>query len=126
MHQTQRDDRDYQLRQLSAGRDGRGIKVQATGSPGTLIHTALNSEAASEWDAIVIQAVNTSSTPVELTLEWGGTDPDDRITVTIPGTGGLINVVSGLILQNAVSVRAFASVADTLVLHGFVRRYQQI
>lgn len=79
------DKRDCQKRKLSASRDRRGIKVTATASPGSLIHTALNSIAANEWDDIFIQAVNTSGSAVKLIIEWGGARiPDDLIEITIP------------------------------------------
>lgn len=121
-----RDYRDYKKRKLSASADGRGIKVVATASPGTLIHDALNSVAANEWDEIWLRAVNTSDTAVKLTLEWGGTTaPDDQIEITIPGEDGFHDVVRGHVLQNAQQVRAFATTANVIVLHGFVNRYEQ-
>lgn len=121
-----RDYRDYKKRKLSASADGRGIKVVAMASPGTLIHDALNSVAANEWDEIWLRAVNTSDTAVKLTLEWGGTTaPDDQIEITIPGEDGFHDVVRGHVLQNAQQVRAFATTANVIVLHGFVNRYEQ-
>lgn len=121
-----RDYRDYKKRKLSASADGRGIKVVATASPGTLIHDALNSVAANEWDEIWLRAVNTSDTAVKLTLEWGGTTaPDDQVEITIPGEDGFHDVVRGHVLQNAKQVRAFAATANVIVLHGFVNRYEQ-
>ena len=73
-----RDYRDYQKRKLSGSSDGRGIKVSADSSPGTVIHSALSSVAANEWDEIFIQAVNTSGSDVKLTVEWGGTSGAGR------------------------------------------------
>lgn len=125
MHNDMRDYRDYQKRKLSGSRDGRGIKVTATVSPGSLIHTALDSVAANEWDEIFIQAVNTSSSAVKLTVEWGGvSSPDDLIEITIPAESGFSEVISGSVLQNGAVVRAFAAQADVIVLHGYVNRYQ--
>ena len=122
-----RDYRDYQKRKLSGSSDGRGVKVAASSSPGTLIHTALSSVAANEWDEVFIQAVNTSADAVKLTLEWGGsTSPDDLIEVTIPAESGFTEVIPGHVLQNGVEVRAFAAQADVIVLHGYVNRYQHI
>jgi len=122
-----RDYRDYQKRKLSGSSDGRGIKVAASASPGSLIHRALSSVAANEWDEIFIEAVNTSSSAVKLTVEWGGTDsPDDHIEVTIPAESGFTEVIPGHILQNGAEARAFAAAADVIVLHGFVNRYQQL
>ena len=122
-----RDQRDYQKRKLSGSSDGRGIKVGATASAGTLIHTALNSVAANEWDEVYIKAVNTSGSPVKLTMEWGGTtSPDDLIEVTIPAESGFTDVIPGHVLQNGAIVRAFADTGDVIVLHGYVNRYQHI
>ena len=125
MHNDMRDYRDYQKRKLSGSGDGRGIKVTATASPGSLIHTALDSVAANEWDEIFIQAVNTSASAVKLTVEWGGiTSPDDLIEITIPAESGFTEVISGNVLQNRAAVRAFAAQANVIVLHGYVNRYQ--
>ena len=127
MHNEMRDYRDYQKRKLSGSADGRGIKVAASTTPGTLVHTALSSVAANEWDEVFIQAVNTSDTAVKLTVEWGGTSsPDDHIEVTIPAENGFTEVIPGHVLQNGALVRAFAAQADVIVLHGYVNRYQQL
>jgi hypothetical protein len=120
-----RDFRDYKKRKLSASDGGRGIKVAATATPGTLIHEALNSAAQNEWDEVWIRAINTSGSAVKLTLEWGGTTaPDDQVEITIPGEDGFHEVVLGHVLQNGRQVRAFAATANVLVLHGFVNRYE--
>ncbi len=127
MRNETRDYRDYQKRKLSGSIDGRGIKVAAGSSPGTLVHSALSSVAANEWDEIFIQAVNTSIAPVKLTVEWGGADsPDDLIEVTIPAESGFTEVIPGHVLQNGALVRAFAAGANAIVLHGYVNRYQHI
>ena len=119
-----RDNRDYKKRGLSESSDGCGIKVAATGSPGTLIHTAPANVASGEWDEIIIRAVNTSGSAVKLTVEWGGTTaPDDLVEVSIPAESGFTEVIPGHVLQNGREVRAFAATADVIVLHGFVNRY---
>ena len=122
-----RDYRDYQKRKLSGSVDGKGIKVAADSSPGTVIHRALGSAAANEWDEVFIQAVNSSNSDVKLTVEWGGTDsPGDHIEITIPAESGFSEVIPGHVLQNGAIVRAFAATADVIVLHGYVNRYQHI
>src|SRR5258708_6595345 len=119
------DYRDYKRFPFSASDGGRGILVAAIASPGTLIHTALSSVAATEWDEIWIRAVNTSGSPVLLTIQWGGTtSPDDKVQITIPAQSGLIDVIPGHVLQNAKQVLAFAATASVIALHGFVNRYQ--
>lgn len=121
----QRDYRIYKKQKLSASDDGRGIKVDATSSPGTLIHEAFASVAANEWDAVFIRAVNTSGSPVKLTIEWGGTTaPDDLVEITIPAESGFTEVIDGHLLQNSREVRAFAATADVIVIHGYVNRYE--
>ena len=116
---------DYKKRKLSASADGRGIKVVATASPGTLVHTALSNVAANEWDEVWLRVVNTSTSAVKLTVEWGGTTADDQVEVTIPPEGGFTEVIPGHVLQNGVEVRAFAATANALIVHGFVNRYEQ-
>jgi len=121
----QRDYRDFKKRKLSGSTDGRGIKVAATSTPGTLVHTATGSIAANEWDEVWINAVNTSASSVKLTIEWGGTtSPDDLIELTIPGEQGFHEVIPGHVLQNGVAVRAFADTANVIVLHGYVNRFE--
>lgn len=121
-----RDYRDYKKRKLSTSDGGRGIKVAAAATPGTLIHTALSSVAQNEWDEVWIRAINTSGSAVKLTLEWGGTTaPDDQIEITIPAEDGFHDVALGHVLQNGKEIRAFAATANVIVLHGFVNRYEQ-
>jgi hypothetical protein len=122
---SSRDFRDYKKRKLSGSTDGRGVKVAATATPGTLIHTAINSLAAREWDEVWLRAVNTSGSPVKLTVEWGGTSsPDDQVEITIPAESGFTEVIPGHVLQNAMEVRAFAATTNVVVVHGFVNRYE--
>ena len=72
--------RNDQKRLLSASTDGKQIKVVATATPGTLIHTARTSIAPGEYDEIYLYAVNSSGAGVKLTIEWGtATAPDGNI-----------------------------------------------
>ncbi len=110
---------------LSESDGGRGIKVASTATPGTLIHTALSSPAANEWDEVWLSATNTSGSAANLTIEWGGTTaPDDTITVSIPAQSGLTEAIAGLVLNNGKAVRAFAATANAIVIHGYVNRYE--
>lgn len=104
---------------LSSSTDGKGIKVVATATPGTTIHSAH----LTDLDEIWIYAVNSSASPVKLTLEWGEvTAPDGNIEVTIPGESGLYLIVPGLLLTNSLVVKAFAGTANVILIHGFVNR----
>lgn len=104
---------------LSGSTDGRGIKVAATGSPGTAVHTAISGTGADNFDELYLEVFNSHTADVVLTLEFGGTTaPDDNIVATIPPKKGLIPVVMGRKLQNGVAVKAFADNANKLVLFG--------
>lgn len=108
---------------LSGSTDGRGIKVVATATAGTTIHTARSGTSADQFDEIYLFASKPTATDVLLTIEFGGTTtPDDYIVVTVKAQAGLQMVVPGLILQNGVVVRAFAGTANVITLFGFVNR----
>jgi hypothetical protein len=120
----QRDYRDYRKRKLSESVDGRGIKVDTNASPGTLIHTSLDNQAANDWDEITIRAVNKSTSAIKLTIEWGGTNQADQVEITIPAESGFTEVIPGHVLNDGREVRAFAATANEIILHGFVNRYE--
>lgn len=104
---------------LSGSTDGRGVKVAASSSPGTTIHTAH----ASDLDEVWLWCVNNSTSTVKLTVQFGGTtNPDDSIEVSISGRSGLYLIVPGLVLTNSTVVKAFAVTADVLVMHGYANR----
>ena len=104
---------------LSGSTDGKQIKVAATATAGTTIHTAH----ATSLDEIWLWAVNSSTTAVKITVEWGeATAPDGNIEVTIPGESGYLMVVPGLILTNSLVVKAFAGTANVLLVNGYVNR----
>ena len=106
---------------LSGSTNGRGIKVGATATPGTLVHTADSTATDEVW----IYAMNTDSSSRTLTLEWGGTtDPDDLIEITLGASPGLTLIVPGLPVDGGVVVRAFADSADVVTVHGFVNRIE--
>ena len=107
---------------LSASTDGRAVKVAATATPGTTIHTG--SSSAGVLHEVWIYAVNSDTASHKLTVEWGGTTaPDDTIEVTVPAESGLMLISPGLlIVGNATPlvVKAFADTTNLVLLHGFV------
>lgn len=108
---------------LSGSTNGRAIKVAATATAGTTIHTAQSGTTDGKYDEIWLWCVNSDASDRKLTIEFGGTTaPDDLIEQTIPTESGLYLVVPGLILQNAAVVRAFAATANVLSIFGFVNR----
>ena len=109
---------------LSGSTDGRMIKVAATATAGTTIHTG--STTATTFDEVWLYAVNSSASAVKLTIEYGGTtSPDDLIEQTIPGESGLYLISPGLIIKGnatALVVRAFAGTANVINIAGYVNR----
>lgn len=106
---------------LSGSTDGRMIKVAATATAGTLIHTAQAS--GTNPDELWLYAVNSDTTDRKLTIEFGGTtSPDDTIEQTITAEGGLILIIPGMILRNSLVVRAFAATANVVLVGGWVNR----
>ena len=110
---------------LSASTNGKGIKVAATGTQGTLIHTATTGGSNTDIDEVFIYASNPTSTQRLLTIEFGGaTVPDDQIAVQVPAHTTML-VVPGLIMRAGLELRAFCSDNSSVTLHGFVNRIDQ-
>jgi hypothetical protein len=107
---------------LSGSTDGRGIKVAATSTAGTTIHTGSTNTAILQ--EIWLYAVNSDTTARKLTIEWGGTtSPDDLIELTIAPESGLVLVTPGLLIKGnatALIVRAFCATANVVMIHGYV------
>ena len=109
---------------LSGSTDGRMIKVAATATAGTTLHTG--SSTATTFDEIWLYAVNSSASSVKLTIEWGGvSSPDDLIESTILAESGLVLISPGLVIKGnatALLVRAFAATANVINIAGYVNR----
>ena len=107
---------------LSASTNGRQIKVTATATLGTTIHTAVSGTA--DNDEVYLYAVNSDTVARKLTIEFGGvTSPDDLIEQTIPAESGLELIIPGLKLQNGLVVTAFAASANKIMISGWINRY---
>jgi len=108
----------YTKLKLSGSTDGKGIKITQTATAGDTIHTAH----ASALDEIWLYAVNIGDGNVEVTIEFGGTDPENCIPCTVPGKSGEQFIIPGNILTNSLIVRAFAETANVIVIYGWVNR----
>ncbi len=109
----------YAKAKLSGSTNGRMIKVAATATAGTTIHTAVSGT--TNYDEIWLYATNNHTSAVNLTIEFGGTtSPDDLIQISVPSKSGLYLVVPGFILNNATVVRAFAGTTNVISIGGFV------
>lgn len=104
---------------LSASINGKPIKVVATATLGTTIHTAVAGTAA--VDEIWIWAYNSDTVARLLTIEWGAaTAPDCNVCITIPPKNGANLVIPGWLLQNGLVVTAFAAAANVIIIDGHV------
>ena len=110
----------YSKQKLSGSTDGRMIAVSATSSTGTTIHQAQSST--SNFDELWIYATNINVSSVNLTIEWGTTGSTNEIKLSIPAQSGLTLVIPGLVLQNSATVTAYASIANMILLSGYVNR----
>lgn len=106
---------------LSGALNGLPIKVAATSSPGTLVHTAISGTNA--FDEVWIWVVNNDSADREVCLQWGGTtSPDHEIWYNVLAKDGPKCITPGFILQNGLIIRAYCSTGNVLQVHGFINR----
>jgi|TARA_R110000824_G_scaffold21078_6_gene78863 hypothetical protein len=111
----------FSINDLSGATTGMGVKVVATASAGTTIHTAV--AGTSDWDQIEMFAVNNDTTDRLLTIQWGGTTTvDNDIPRTIPAQSGMVPIVPPTLLQNGLVIRAYAAAANKIVIYGNVVR----
>lgn len=109
---------DITLGKASASTDGRGIKVAASSTPGTLLHTYWAS--ATDFEVVDVIVTNTDTVERTITFENGGTtSPDDlRKGVVQPSESRSFSMFIG---RNAGALRAFGSAANVLTCHVIVR-----
>lgn len=109
---------------LSGSTDGRGVKVAATASPGTTIHTG--SATPATLHEVWLYAVNNDTVSRLLTVQWGGTSsPDDSIAVNLVASGGLVLIAPGLIIKGnstPLVIKAFAAATNVIVVHGYINQ----
>lgn len=111
---------------LSFSTNGRGIKLVATASLGTNVHSTGTSNTA--IDEVWLYAANANTSPNLVTLEFGAnTVPDDTIKVTVSAQAGLQLLIPGLILTGINStasrtITAYANSASIVELFGYVNR----
>ncbi len=109
---------------LSGSTDGKAIKVAATATAGTTIHTG--STTTTTLDEVWLYAINSSASSVKLTIEWGeATAPDGNIELTVLPEAGLVTVVPGFLLKGNATplvVKAFAGTTNVIMIHGFINQ----
>jgi hypothetical protein len=110
---------------LSGSTYGEPELVVATSSPGTTIHATGTS--ASIIDEVWLYANNTSTSPVLLTVQFGGTSaPLNSKPITLAPQSGDVLIVAGLPLTGtgsaANTVYAFAATASVITISGYINR----
>ncbi len=91
---------------LSSSTNGRYINITASGSPGTLIHTATNT--GNEKDEVWLCGVANVPSNASVTIEWGGTDDVIDINqVGISAAAGEQLLIPGRSLAGGLAVRAY-------------------
>src|SRR4051812_2183440 len=111
-------------RKLSGSTDGMPILVVAIATAGTLLHTAVASTTAGEYDEVWLFMTNNHTVAVTVTIEFGDASAEHNLTFTLASKAGLQLVVAGQPLQNGKTVKAFASVASVISAWGFVDYYK--
>ena len=111
----------FEVVQLSGGTNGRNIKVAATSTAGTIIHTATSTSG--ELERITLYAFNAHSSDLKLSIELGGvTIPKDVVEITITTEAGMVKVIENVVLSGGVVVRAFCGTANQVSVTGHVVR----
>ena len=115
----------YSKQLLSASSFGQPITVVATASTGTTIHATGTS--ATTIDEVWLYANNTSTSPVLLTVQFGGTaSPQNAKPITLVPQSGDVLIVAGLPLTGtgaaASTIAAFAATASVITISGYINR----
>jgi hypothetical protein len=112
---------------LSAATNGRPIKIVATSTPGTTIHTATDSDRPDGCDEVWLWAGSTASVGVNGTLQIGQSG-DDGSYVNFrvpPAYVGPIAILAGHRVLDGLVITATASVAERINIWGNVNRVSQ-
>lgn len=111
----------YTKHVLSGSTNGRPIQINAAvASDGTTIHTA--DTGTTTLDEIYIWVTNTATDNRIVTLLHGGLATSDSSTFSVPPNDGLYLISPGLILNNALISKMYATASETLNAVGFVNR----
>jgi hypothetical protein len=108
---------------LSGSTNGLGVKIAATATAGTTIHTAISGTTSRDEVWLWAQNNDADGETRTLTIEFGGvTSPDNLIIVPVQCQVGPVLVVPGFPLRNGLTVAAFADEANDVMVYGYVNR----
>lgn len=107
---------------LSGSTGGKPIKVTGTSSGAAVtVHAPI--AGTSIFDAVWLYANNTSTSSVELTIEWGASS-DANIVMSVAAKSGLVLVSPGIYIQDSFPIKAYAGSANVIFLTGYVNRLE--
>jgi hypothetical protein len=114
-----------QILPFSASVQGLPIKIAATSSPGTLIHTGQTSSTL--VDRYTLALFNSDTVERAVTVEFGGVlAPDQNIVIAVPPRAGLTYVLQGNPLLGsgaaALTTRVFCATANVITCIGWIMR----
>lgn len=111
---------------FSGSTQGKGIKIAATATLGTTIHTGQTS--ATLVDRVYMWAYNDHTADVQINIEFGGvTVPDNVVRQTIPFKAGLVPIMIGNPILGsgvaALSITGFSTTTpNVIVVYGYILR----
>lgn len=98
----------------SGSTNGRMVKIVAVATAGTALHTAI--AGTDDMDEVTIYAVNSDTSDVKLTIEYGGVaSPDDLIEFTVPAEDGMHLILPAARMNNGLAIAAFAGSANVVM-----------
>ncbi len=107
---------------LSGSVNGKRILLTATTSASAVpIHTTL--AGTGSIDEIWLYAYNEATTSLSCSILWGGTtEPNDVMRTAITSQTGRTLIIDGQVLQNQLTVKGYAQIANWITIDGFVNR----
>ena len=115
----------YSINFLSAAVSGGfPVSIQATSSPGTIIHSGVSgANPQTQIDEVFLYANNTGNQFYPLVLEVGGTGAINRVPMMIATQDSPQLVLQGWPLNSGAMVRGYSpSGAGLMVIGGYVQR----
>jgi hypothetical protein len=112
----------YSKLTLSGSVSGRQILISGmTSGSATQIHTAV--AGSSSFDEIWIYAYNDSTASLLTSVLWGATtEPNDVARFSVPSRSGRVLIVDGKLLNNGLTISAYCTASNSVVVDGFVNR----
>ncbi len=99
---------------LSQSTNGAFVNITASGTPGTLVHTATNT--AGQKDEVWLWAVNNTPLTASVAIEWAGNnDVIDISKVGVPAVEGEQLLIAGRTLAGGLTVRIFSDHTNATV-----------